>query len=538
MKAEKTISKGLNKDIAPDEKPIFNTATPLVTTEFLGNPNNGSSPMDNSIAISNDDLVVSVANTTIQYKTNTGALLFASSLVDFVGDPGISNICDPLIHYDPVADRFIFFAQECSGNSSNSFLLILFSQTNNPEDGWNYYKLTGNPLSDGSWFDYPKMGISQNELFITGNLFFDGGGFNESIIYQMEKFDGYAGDPLTWQYWSGIEGSPFTIMPVSSGNELNYGPGIYCVATSPFSGNSIRFYDITDDIAGSPSLDYYSVSTPFYEAAGNAFQSGTSCRLNTGDSRALSGFYLNGIVHFVHHSDIGGGWSGINYNRLDVGTLTNQSILYGDEGANDYAFPSVAWFGSTPTDKSVVIGFGAVNSTIFPEMRVIACDDGGEWSTTTLVQESFDYVSFTSPTVERWGDYTGIHRLHDAVVPTAWMSGMYGTLSNRWNTWIAEIIGVDATGIVENNINEADMLIAPNPVVESFVLKFTAAETMAVQINVVGIDGKLVKSLYTGTAYEGLNDFSFNTSNLATGTYFLQVKSADKIVANEKIIIR
>ena len=146
------------------------------------------SPMDNSIAISDDGLIVSVANTTIQFKTTGGGTFYSNSIIDFIDDPSISYVCDPVVNYDPEEDRFIFFAQECSGNSSNSHLIIMFSETNDPDEGWNYYKITGNPLGDNSWFDYPKLAISDTELFISGNLFYNGGGFNQSVVYQMEKF--------------------------------------------------------------------------------------------------------------------------------------------------------------------------------------------------------------------------------------------------------------------------------------------------------------------------------------------------------------
>lgn len=539
IKAEKTAYKKENYLVGDNaDKDVLNPSTPIVTSEFNGNPNNGSSPMDNGIAISNGGIIVSVANTTIQYKNEAGTLLFTSGLSSFIGDPGIVNTCDPLIHYDPVADRFIFFAQECSGNSSNSYLLIMFSQTNDPRDGWNYYKITGNPLSDGSWFDYPKLGISENELFISGNLFFNGGGFNESVVYQMEKNDGYTGASLTWQYWSGISGSPFTLLPVSSGSHLNYGPGIYMVATSPFGSNTVKLYDITDDIVNSPSLNYYSVATTPYSVAGDAFQAGTSCNLQMGDCRSLSGFYLNGIIHFVFHSEAAGGWNAINYNRLKLDGLSNTSNMFDQAGTNDLAYPSVSWFGLSPDDKSVIIGYGSTNNSIHPQIKAVHCNDAGEFSEPTLVKESDGYASFTSTTRERWGDYTGTAKKHGVNPPVVWMNGMYGTTTHRWNTWIAKIEGEYFSGLVEEDEQkENSTSIAPNPILETFILKFNIAETTPVEINIVGINGTKVKQLYTGTAYEGLNEFSFNKSNLASGTYFIQVNTSTNQLVNEKVII-
>jgi hypothetical protein len=47
----------------------------------------------------------------------------------------------------------------------------------------------------------------------------------------------------------------------------------------------------------------------------------------------------------------------------------------------------------------------------------------------------------------------------------------------------------------------------------------------------------MVRSLLRDRAEEGKNLFSFNKGVLANGVYFLQVKSENKIIANEKVVI-
>ena len=100
--------------VGEEDEVILAGSTPVVGEEFAGNPNNGSAPMDNSIAISDGGIIVSVANTTIQYKTTAGATTYSNSIVDFIDDPSISYVCDPVVHYDAEEDRFVFFAQELS----------------------------------------------------------------------------------------------------------------------------------------------------------------------------------------------------------------------------------------------------------------------------------------------------------------------------------------------------------------------------------------------------------------------------------------
>ena len=535
LKAAKLILKQQAKNNTAQSENSTNSVIPEVGPNFLGNTNNGSSPMDNSIAISNGGWIVSVANTTIEYDDMNGNNFYFNDIVSFIGDNQITNVCDPVVIYDPGADRFIFFAQECAGNSSNSYLLVFFSKSNNPIDGWWYYRLTGNPLTNNSWFDYPKLAVSTNELYITGNLFSDSGTFSEAILYQIDKYDGYSGSPLTWQYWFDISGSPFTLCPVSHGQNSTYGPGCYLVATSAVGASTINLYDLTDDMSGNPSLIHYSIPTTSYSPAADSYQLGTSTLLDNGDCRTLGGFYLNGVIHFVFHSDRDNGWNGINYNRLTVSSQSNVSNTFGLSDY-DYSYPSVVSFSNSSTDKSVMIGFGRASSSIYPEIRVVNCDNNANWSSSVLVKSSSSYVSYSSTTEERWGDYTGTTRNHNSSNPSIWMSGMYGTSNNVWNTWISEI-HAGPVGIIEQTNNKNNVKIYPNPVIETFNIEFELTERTDLNIQIVDVNGKYVKQLFSGFGQGGTNVFSFNKSNLQIGVYFLIITSSNKTIVNEKIII-
>jgi len=514
-----------------------NSVTPELGNNFLGNTNNGSSPMDNSIAISNGGWIVSVANTTIEYDDMNGNNTYFSDLQSFIGDPTITNICDPVVHYDPQTDRFVVFAQECSGGPANTFLLVLFSQTNNPNDGFWYYKLTGNPLGDGSWFDYPKMAVSNNELYITGNLFNSAGVFQQALIYQIDKNAGYNGAFLNWQYWFGIDGEPFTLCPVSHAHGASYGPGVYLVATASAGSSTVKFYDLTNDIGQGESLDYFEVNRDSYSVAANCPQPGTSCNLDNGDCRTLSGIYLNGKVHYVFTSDVGSGWNGLNYSRLDLQTGVNTTSTFGNPGTFDYTYPSVVSFSTSNSDQSVMIGFGSVGNNTFPEVRVVNCDNDMNWSASTLVKSGSSYSCYTNDSEERWGDYTGTARKHNSGSPSIWMNGMYGTSNNNWNTWISEV-HAGAVGIDELDGVKEELSVYPNPVVETFMVEFNLSERVDLSIQILDLQGRVVQDLYQGLGNVGDNIFSFNKANLTNGTYFIVIQSTDnKIIANEKIII-
>ncbi len=539
--AEKTQRKINNlKGFYPDESTGSVLSNPTLGTNFSGNIFGGMTPPDNSMAISNGGYIVSVVNSNLQYYDMSGNNLYSSSFTNFFNDPALTGMLyDPAVLYDPGYDRF-FMVVLSTAASATSKVVCCFSKTNNPNDGWWYYKITGNPLNNGCWFDYPKIGVSNNEVYVTGNLFLDNSTYNQSVIYQMTKASGYSGQAMSWRYWNNITNSPFTLVPASYGQQGNYGPGIYLVSTyENGSSDKIYLFDLTDDLTGSPTINAYALDASI-SLAGNALQSGTSVVLNTDDTRAMSAFYLDGIVQFVFHSERSNNYNGVNYNRLTVSPLSNWNINFGLDGY-DYCYPSVASFGSSSSDKSALVTFSRSGSTIFPETRVFYIDDAGTNSGSTLVKGGETYVDvYQSSGITRWGDYTGICLLKNSSPPEVWLSGSYGAYQssqNALNTWIGQITW-ETTGVPIGKTQSTKLArVFPNPSSDIFKLEFSMEKSAVVEIALIDGAGRMVKLLLKDKAEEGKNLFSFNKGVLSNGIYFLQIKSENTILANEKIVI-
>jgi hypothetical protein len=184
-----------------------------------------------------------------------------------------------------------------------------------------------------------------------------------------------------------------------------------------------------------------------------------------------------------------------------------------------------------------LIGFGRSGSSIYPEVRVVNCDDAMNWSSSTLVKSSVSFVSHTSSTEERWGDYTGISRRHNAAVPTAWMNGMFGNSNNKWDSWIAEIGSDGISGINQNEVQNETVKLFPNPVIEMMYVSFTSLKEEEINITIVDLNGRVVTELYSGKAFSGENSFSFNKANLSIGTYFLKINTPTQLIKNEEFVI-
>jgi hypothetical protein len=515
-----------------------------LATNFKGNVFNGGAPPDNSMAISTSGFIVSMVNANVAYYTSTGNLLWAGSFWELFNDPSLTEIIyDPIVLFDAQENRFVLLALH-GFTSATSKVMVGFSKTDNPNDGWWIYKLSGNPLNNSCWLDYPKLGISNNEIFITGNLYNDLTGFREAVIYQIAKSNGLSGTNLDWIIWSNIAGSPITLIPASYGQKGNYGPGLFFVSQSPARGNAVDLYEITNERNKNPQLTRNTIFKSDYSPSGFAKQSGTSVELITGDCRIMNAFYLDGIIHYVFQEDYQNtGFTSINYNRLDVRTRTNASFSYGRAGF-DYAFPSVASYGTSPTDRTVVICFLTSAASIFPETRAVLFDNAQSWSTSITVRNGDRFVdAFQFENAVRWGDYTGICYRYNPLGPEVWLSGCYGVAQNLFNqnyncfnTWIGQINEVVTS--TEDTERTPSLSVYPNPVVELMTVEFIVPETAIVKIEIADLSGKITNQLFNGTLKKGKNLLTFNKNAATPGVNLVLISTGDQRIAAQKIIVQ
>ncbi|MBK7959016.1 MAG: T9SS type A sorting domain-containing protein [Bacteroidetes bacterium] len=518
---------------------------PTLGRNFQGIDNAGTNqPLYNTLAVSNNGFIVTCVNAKIEMYDLNGNLIYTQSLRNFINNTSIStNLCDPKIIYDSGAERFIFFAQTCDGLAASSKIIVGFSKEEDPTNGFNIYTLSGNPLNNNTWFDYPKIGVSTNELFITGNLFGSNGGtFNQAIVFQINKAAGFGGGNLNYQYWNNLNGTPFTLMPLTNGHQGNYGPGIYLISTAGATAGSTsaNLYEITDEIsATNEQIKHYIISTTTYSVGGNAKQKGSTKLLKTNDCRTLDGFYLNGMIHYVLHGDIGNGYNGILYNRLNLKTLVNSTRTFGLSGTYDYCFPSIASTSTSMDDHSVLIAFSRSGATLYPESRVVYCDHNLNWSNSTSVRDGENTVTYSwnSDNTERWGDYTSAARKQNENPPRIWVAGEFGNAKKYWGQWIAEVMPPVFNSSTNNVRNEHSLKVNPNPIVDLFRVEFVLEQSETIRIDIIDLQGKIVRELHRGEAQLGMNIFSFNKAALSTGEYILHIQGQHKTIKNEKISV-
>jgi len=544
-----------------------NAEQPLIFRNFEANVPMEGTPTDNTIAVSNGGIIVVAINSNIRYYKTDGTLLFSKTFYDFIGDTNLkSKLYDPQVIYDPGADRFVFVVLHGS-HSSTSKVIILFSKTNNPENGWNRYYFpitTINSTFTSKWFDFPKIGVSNDDLFVTGNIFKnDEGGFSESIIMQINKTKGYTGKSLEYRIWRDLKdadnGKPFSIYPVSWGKNGTYGPSFFLLSTkSSGNTNRIYLYEITNKLGStnpSPAFKAYGITTGTYLLAADALQKKAVPNidpgmLDIGDCKIQSAFYQisngEGIIHFVFHSEYNQSVNGICYNRLNVKTLKNTYKLYAN-ASFDYAYPAIASSSPEGDDsRDIIMVYLTSSSNTFPGIEIVSCDNNMNFSIPKEIKAGETNVNYVLNEDERWGDYTGISRKHNTSAPRIWISGAFGgniktsgfppvTIPSRFRTYIAEVSDDANTTLSEEVANE--VRVFPNPVYDVMNVKFYTPQSGMVEISIYNESGQLVTKLFNDYVKQGNVCFRFNKSALGSGIYFVRILASNKLISNEKIMV-
>ncbi len=170
------IQKNAPRHRSVAQKTASTVMQPVVSINFVAD-SSSEIPPDNYTAVSKNNKGMTVMNDLVSvHDATTGNYLTRTSLYQLSIAVGLNNTFttdnnyryDPKVVYDPVADRFICVM--LNGTDQYNFHAVIgFSKSNDPDSGWYFYKIYGDYRGDTTWFDYPSIAITQNELFVTGN---------------------------------------------------------------------------------------------------------------------------------------------------------------------------------------------------------------------------------------------------------------------------------------------------------------------------------------------------------------------------------
>ncbi len=526
-------------DLADDAQAYAKTAQFAIGRNFTVNNLTGSSPGDNSMAISNGGFIVSADNGTVDYYFETpDTLLQFQPHTTFFGDTTITHTFDPRVLYDRYTNRFIVVMVENSAFADN-FLRVSFSKSEDPRGGWNHYRINSDTLDVGQWLDHPMIAINRDELFISGTMTEDISDFGSSNkIFQVKKQDGYDSLALRCKVWTDIlqtDGDTAVFLfPFSDGLMGNgYQRGMYLANTANLdpgqSSDRIFWYHILDSLGGIDSLASYSTSAIVpYEDPRDGFQLGSQEEILLNSSRIQSGYHLNDKLFFVYCKNTDG-YCTVALNILDLDSNIISRTPWGfSSGFVDDCYPSIAPLSvDSLDDLRLAMTFQRTGISLYPQMRCVYFDNGFQ-SPSLLVQAGLGPISLPFVSPERWGDYTISQRRYGPS-PAVWAVGSYPVgPSGNWfgnpgglNGYLVELLADTSTPVrpVVSQI-DSSITVYPNPASDEVYIQSLQPSKDISEITLIDMLGQ--QADVTPVQQPG-NRFKLDLASVPPGTYVLHI---------------
>ena len=531
------------------------TLTPLVKgLSFQANPWGYSTPNDNDMAISDSGFVISVVNTNIYVKNiATGSVSPNKSLSAFTAPTNsLHEEFDPKVMYDPDKDRFVLVCL-VGFVDTTSKIIVGFSQTSNPAGAWNLYTLPGDPLNVGLWSDYPMISMTEKELFLSVNYLYNDStwqaGFVETLVWQMKKDSGYVGQPIgsTLHHNIKYNNKPIrNLCPVKGGSQL-YSPNMYFVSNRNLANqnDTVFLVNITDTI-GAPTqtltVKCMTASIPYYFPP-SARQTNTVNFLATNDSRNLGAFYENNKIQYVHNTmNPTNSLCTVYYGVIDNPSSASPIVTgyYIPNDTMDFGYPNISYAGNSPTDNTSVISFNHTSNKLFTGVSAMKANALGDWSPALRIQNGTQYVDLLTSGLERWGDYTGSQRRYN-VPGEVWMSGYFGTNWSGYKAhagWLAQIAINGTLTAIKKTAQTKEANVFPNPAVDRFSVELQLTKPEYLNFELYDSQGKLVAVLLRDWVKTLENVFSFRTTELPKGVYFLKITGNYNTAITKKVIVQ
>lgn len=509
-------------------------AAPTVSMSFVADSNSGTPP-DNYLCVSKNNTCVSVMNSFISVLDgNTGIMTKRTGLKTMSLPVGLNNIMndyryDPKIIYDPIEDKFICIM--LNGVNAANYIVIGFSQTNDPKGNWNFYKFYGDYKGDTTWFDYPAITISKSEFYFTGNkLGFNTSwqaGFKNSVIYQIKKAEGYAGQPLNYKIWDSIyyQGKPIrNLHPVKNGSAIAAETPYFLSNRNFATQNDTVFLIHLSDTLNSANANIQInplKSNLAYGVAADGRQKDTAYTLATNDARILGAFKEGDEIQFVNTSINPSNGAASIYHGTIQQVSSNPSLqaqLLSIDSL-DMAYPNISYFGVNNGTIVSVINCNYSGPRTFAGMHAII-SKAGQYSDWTNIKKGDSNIVVLSAKQQRWGDYTGSQM--DWNFPgNAWVIGIFGNAKRGYGNYMARLSSPYNVGIPSLTENKIKSISYPNPCYQFTAIDFTLKTAAVLNFDLYNATGQYIGHLLTQFCEEGENRLQFNIGYLSTGVYRL-----------------
>jgi hypothetical protein len=300
-----------------------------------------------------------------------------------------------------------------------------------------------------TWADYPGLGVDDNNVYITTNLFDATDFFSHSKVWRVPKPQLLTLPQATTLSWTEFTDPGFVLQPAHT---FGPAPAEYLLTEASFVIGARRFLEVLR-ISGTPpalsSLGTVEVSP--YPVIPISLPVAPQTQIDTGDTRILNAVQRNGRLYATHTV------SNATNTKTEVAwyeivpssppTLAQQGRV--QDPARFYYYPSIA----VNANGDMALGFSGSSTTEFAGGYYTArlnSDAPGTTQPVGLLKAGEDsyFKTFGPPTdSNRWGDFSATV-VDPADDLTFWTLQEYAQTGNQWGTWwgsfrIADIIAPD-----------------------------------------------------------------------------------------------
>ncbi len=526
---------------------------PSIQKGFEGLSGSGT-PNDNHVAVNNEGMVMSVLNTNIRVFNDTGKLLKTWGLASFARNPNLNpegtlpmldRPFDPRVLFDQEANRWMVVFMNGTLHS-NSATIVGFSTSSDPLQPWNVYRLSGNPLNDTTWSDYPIVALGSGDLFITLNQLKNNkgwqDGFVQSIIWQVNKSDGFEGKTLNKNLWHGLKyrgKSIWSICPAQGGIKLYPDMHLLSVRPADTLNDTLFIHKISGTQASGTAAYSLQVvrADKTYGYPPSALQP-QGYKLACNDARVLHAIQTGKQIHYaqntIHPESMKPCiYHGILY-RLSGPAEARASYITSD--SLDFGYPAIAAAGTAEDDPSVLITFQHSSAQTYPGTSAVYCNRYREYSDILRIKQGKSLInySFLPKDQQRWGDYEGIQKKYNEA-NTWYLVGSYG--NGGMNAWISRLSLADP---LRSALQISEIRAFPNPADDAVKLELSLQQSGVYRAALVNMNGQVLDLEERFALDAGTHLLQLNTSGFSSGVYILRIfeEAGGRVIGTFKIVVR
>jgi hypothetical protein len=355
-------------------------------------------------AAANDRQLMLTGNWFASTSTDGGAhWIYVDPFTRFPASAG-GFCCDQVVLYNPRFRIWIWLLQYiATPNANNLFRLAVCRDT--AFGSWYYWDFAPRNLNASwttTWFDYPDMAFTNNNLLVTFNGFI-GNAWQRAVVFRFPLATLAAGTSLGYNWWTTTSNGSLRLCR-GAGSTMYFG--------SHNSASQIRVFQWPDNAANITSTD---VNVRAW--TGGAYSAPGPGNVNwlvRADSRITGAWVGAGVIGFMWtaNRDASHPLPYIRVARLNEGnkTLVDEPDIWSNNSA--WAYPAAAPNSAGQVGISAFFGGGPRHPT-----HVVGVRTATAWDTVVTA------TSTHGPADQSWGDYLSCVAHHSTA--SNWVASGY-----------------------------------------------------------------------------------------------------------------